>query len=80
MSTITYKDYELKVSAVQLSETKKWRPSLTIITLKDKEGNAQTQTVIIKDTLDTKKGAETYSYNLGKEIIDGKHPEIKLPF
>ena len=80
MPTIAYKNYELKSASHQLSETKKWRPSLTIIILKDKEGNAQTQTVIIKDTFDTKKDAETYSYNLGKEIIDGKHPDIKLPF
>lgn len=77
MST-NYKNYELKSASVRLAETKKWRPTITIINLKDKDGNVQTQNVLIRDTFNTKEEAETYSYNFGKEIIDGKHPDAKL--
>ena len=80
MPTITYKNYELKSASHQLSETKKWRPSITIISPQDKEGGIHLYRFPIKDTFNTKKEAETYSYTVGKKIIDGKRPEIKLGF
>lgn len=78
--SINYKNYVLESASVQLSETKKWRPYITIINPKDIGGIAHAQKFHVQDTFNTKEEADAHSYNFGKEIIDGKHPDAKLTF
>ena len=75
-----YKNYELKSASIQLAETKKWTLSITISNLKAKQSDVTFQTFNAKNTFDTKEEADVHSYNFGKEIIDGKHPNAKLNF
>jgi len=74
-----YKDYILESASTLSLETNKWSIAVTI-TNKTKQGAVNFQTFHAANILDTKKQADLYSYNLGKEIIDGKHPNAKLSF
>jgi hypothetical protein len=40
----------------------------------------QTQPFYCKEAFETKEEAEEYSINLGKQIVDGEHPTLKLKF
>ena len=80
MPTITYKGYELKASSYNLPEKQKWDSTVTILKLKDKDGNMHSQRTTSLNTFNTKKEAIDNAYILGKEIIDGKYPDIKLVF
>ena len=75
-----YKNYELESASIQLADTKKWTLDVTICNIRDKHDAITFHTFHGKNTFDTKEEAEIHSYNLGKEIIDGNHPDAKLNF
>jgi hypothetical protein len=75
-----YKNYELESASIQLAETKKWTLSITISNIKANKSEISFQTFHAQNTFDTKEEADAHSYNFGKEIIDGKHPNAKLNF
>ena len=76
---VEYKSCTLKTSSYQLTETKKWKARISIISPIDKNGLIPLQPLTVNDpTYNTKEDADTNAINFGKEIIDGKHPEFKL--
>jgi len=75
MST-RYKDYDLDTSTSKSAGSDYWMTSIHISKLSSDD--YQTQPFYCKDAFKTKEEADDYSINLGKQIIDGKHPTLKL--
>jgi hypothetical protein len=75
MST-RYKDYGLDTSTSKSAGSDDWMTSIHISKLSSDD--YQTQPFYYKGAFKTKEEADDYSINLGKQIIDGKHPTLKL--
>ena len=78
--SIHYKNYWLESDSTQSPKTKQWSLSVTIATLKDKQGNASFKAFDAPNSFSTKEEADERSLNFGKEIIDGMHPNLKLNY
>jgi hypothetical protein len=76
--TIRYKDYDLDVSTSKSGGSDDWMTSVHVSKLSSDD--YQTQPFYCKDAFETKEEAEGHSINLGKQIIDGTHPTLKLKF
>lgn len=78
--TIHYKNYQLNAVSERLSDTKKWRPCISIINPKGANGVLHAQRFYTKDIFSTQEEADICAYKFGKEIINGTHPDAKLTF
>ncbi len=76
--TTRYKDYDLDASTSKSAGSDEWMTSTHIS--KISSDGYQTKPFYYKDTFETKEEADNFSINLGKQIIDGKHPTLKLDF
>jgi hypothetical protein len=76
---VRYKNYILESASTRSPKTQKWSIAITISN-QSKQGAVNFQTFYASNLFDTQKEADIHSYNLGKEIIDGKHPTAKLTF
>ena len=77
--SIHYKDYTLESISHQSPETKKWGSILHISKL-ESNGSFSNLPFDLKATFNTQKEVDDSAYGIGKLIIDGKHPDYKLPF
>ena len=76
--TVRYKDYDLDASSSKSTGNDVWMTSIHINKLSS--DGYQTQPFYCKDAFKTKEEAEEHSINLGKQIVDGTHPTLKLKF
>ena len=76
--SIRYKDYDLDSLSMKLTDSDEWMTTIDIAKLSPHD--YQTQPFHITDTFKTKEEADSYALNLGIQIIDGKHPNLKLSF
>ncbi len=76
--TIRYKDYDLDTSTSKSGGSDVWMTAIHINKLSS--DGYQTQPFYCKDAFETKEEADDHSINLGKQIIDGEHPTLKLKF
>ncbi len=73
---IQYKDYDLDASSAKSYGKNEWMTSIHISKLSS--DGYKSQPFYCKDAFDTKEEADNHSMNLGKQIIDGTHPVLKL--
>ncbi len=74
--SIRYKDYDLDSSTSKSAGSDDWMTSTHISKLSSDD--YKTQAFYNKNAFETKEEADEYSINLGKQIIDGTHPTLKL--
>ncbi len=74
--TVRYKDYDLDTSTSKSAGSDDWMTSIHISKLSS--DGYQTKPFYCKDAFETKEEADDHSINLGKQIIDGNHPTLKL--
>ncbi len=74
--SMRYKDYDLDTSTSKSAGSDGWMTSIHISKLSS--DSYHTQPFYCKDAFKTKEEADSYSMNLGKQIIDGTHPTLKL--
>ncbi|KAA3597295.1 MAG: hypothetical protein D8M57_06245 [Candidatus Scalindua sp. AMX11] len=74
--SIRYKDYDLDASSAKSYEKDEWMTSIHISQLSSDGYKAQP--FYCKEAFGTKEEADEHAINLGKEIIDGTHPTLKL--
>ena len=77
---VSYKNYELKSASHQIPDSKEWTTSVYISIASDPQGNFQSLPFNANNRFKTKEEADFHSINYGKEIVDGLHPNAKLPF
>ena len=75
MST-QYKGYDLDPSSSKSAVTDEWMTSIHVNKLSS--DGYQTKAFYCKEAFETKEEADDFSINLGKQIIDGTHPTLKL--
>ena len=75
---IKYKDYDLDSSPAKSYGKEEWMTSIHISKLSS--DGYQSQPFYCKEAFGTKEEADEHSINLGKQIIDGTHPTLKLNF
>ena len=73
-----YKDYDLDASPAKSYGKEEWMTSVHINKLSD--DGYKTKAFYCKEIFDTKEEAEEHSLNLGKQIVDGTHPDHKIDF
>jgi hypothetical protein len=71
-----YKGYDLDSSTSKSAGSDDWMTSTHISKLSSDD--YKTQAFYNKNAFETKEEADEYSINLGKQIIDGTHPTLKL--
>ncbi len=71
-----YKDYDLDTSTSKSAGSDDWMTSIHINKLSS--DGYQTHPFYCKEAFETKEEADNHSINLGKQIIDGTHPTLKL--
>ena len=76
--TVRYKDYDLDSASAKSYGKDEWMTSIHINKLSS--DGYQTQPFYCKEAFETKEEADDHSINLGKQIIDGNHPTLKLDF
>ena len=76
--TIRYNGYDLDPSTSKSACSDEWMTSLHIS--KISSDDYKIKPFYYKDTFKTKEEAEEYSINLGKQIVDGTHPALKIDF
>ena len=76
--SIQYKGYDLDLSTSKSSCSDEWMTSLHISKISSDE--YKIKPFYYKDTFKTKEEADEYSTNLGKQIVDGEHPTLKIDF
>ncbi len=76
--TIQYKDYDLDSSPAKSYGKEEWMTSIHISKLSS--DGYKSKPFYCKEAFETKEEADDHSINLGKQIIDGKHPDLKLDF
>jgi hypothetical protein len=75
---IRYKDYDLDAAPAKSYGKDEWMTSVHINKLSD--NGYKTKAFYCKETFDTKEEAEEHTMNLGKQIVDGEHPDFKIDF
>ncbi|GAX61469.1 long-chain acyl-CoA synthetase [Candidatus Scalindua japonica] len=73
-----YKDYDLDTHSAKSYGKDEWMTAIHINKLSS--DGYKTKAFYCKDAFDTKEEADDHSINLGKQIIDGEHPDHKLDF
>ncbi len=73
-----YKDYDLDSSPAKSYGKDEWMTSIHINKLSS--DGYQTKPFYCEEAFETEEEAEEHSVNLGKQIIDGKHPTLKVDF
>ena len=73
-----YKDYDLDSSSAKSYGKEEWMTSIHVNKLSS--DGYQTKAFYCKEAFETKEEADDHSINLGKQIIDGTHPTLKLKF
>ena len=76
--TVRYKDYDLDTSSSKSGGSDVWMTSVHINKLSS--DGYKTKAFYCKEIFDTKEEADEHSLNLGKQIVDGTHPTLKLKF
>ncbi len=76
--TVRYKDYDLDTSTSKSGGSDVWMTSIHINKLSS--DGYKTKAFYCKEIFDTKEEAVDHSINLGKQIVDGTHPDLKIDF
>ena len=76
--TTRYKDYDLDTSTSKSAGSDDWMTSIHVNKLSS--DGYKTKAFYCKEAFETEEDADDHSINLGKQIIDGKHPTLKLDF
>jgi hypothetical protein len=74
----SYKDYDLDAAPEKSYGKDEWMTSVHIN--KVSSDGYKTKAFYCKEIFDTKEEANEHSLNLGKQIIDGTHPDHKIDF
>ena len=74
---LQYKGYTIKATPNLLSETNRW--SIEIMISKDRPGGAVDQQFDAGQTCPTEQEAVSHCLIFGRQIIDGKHPNLRAP-
>ncbi len=77
MST-RYKDYDLDTSTSKSAGSDDWMTSIHVNKLSS--DGYKTKAFYCKETFETKEEADDHSINLGKQIVDGTHSDLKIDF
>ncbi len=77
MST-KYKDYDLDTSTSKSAGSDDWMTSIHVN--KISSDGYKTKAFYCKETFETKEDADDHSINLGKQIVDGTHSDLKIDF
>ncbi|MBT3881018.1 MAG: hypothetical protein HON76_04315 [Candidatus Scalindua sp.] len=75
---IRYKDYDLDAAPAKSYGKDEWMTSVHINKLS--ADGYKTKAFYCKETFDTKEEAEEHTMTLGKQIVDGEHPDFKIDF
>jgi hypothetical protein len=73
-----YKEYDLDSLPAKSYGKEEWMTSIHISKLSS--DGYKSKPFYCKEAFDTEKEANDHSINLGKQIIDGEHPDLKLDF
>jgi hypothetical protein len=76
--TTQYKDYDLDTSTSKSAGSDDWMTSIHINKLSS--DGYKTKAFYCKEVFETKEEADNHSVNLGKQIIDGTHSDLKIDF
>ena len=76
--TTRYKDYDLDPSSAKSYDKDEWMTSIHVNKLSS--DGYRTKAFYCEEAFETKEEADNHSINLGKQIIDGTHPTLKLDF
>jgi hypothetical protein len=76
--TTQYKDYDLDTSTSKSAGSDDWMTSIHINKLSS--DGYKTKAFYCKEVFETKEEADNHSVNLGKQIIDGTHSDLKINF
>lgn len=76
--TTQYKDYDLDTSTSKSAGSDDWMTSIHINKLSS--DGFKTKAFYCKEVFETKEEADNHSVNLGKQIIDGTHSDLKINF
>lgn len=76
MENIKYKGFEISPAPYKLKESDAWIPSVSLIKHHDDRGETLAKTFSGRNTYKTESEAKTHAIELGKQIIDGKYPDI----
>ena len=75
---ISYKDYALDCAPAKSYGKDEWMTSIHINKLSS--DGYKTKAFYCEETFETKEEAGEHSINLGKQIVDGEHPDHKIDF
>ncbi|MGR3293274.1 MAG: CV_2116 domain-containing protein [Candidatus Scalindua sp.] len=76
--TTKYKDYDLDTSTSKSAGSDDWMTSVHVNKLSS--DGYKTKGFYCKELFETKEEADDHSVNLGKQIVDGTHPDLKINF
>jgi hypothetical protein len=71
---IEYRGYTISSTPVELSGKNEWRPKIEISS--EREGIVTAEPYTDDTTYATEDAADTHGVKLGREIVDGKAPEL----
>ena len=71
---ITYREYTISSTPVQLLERGEWKPEIVISS--EREGVVTSEPYADETVYTTEEAADDHGIKLGQDIIDGKVPEL----
>ena len=71
---VEYREYTISSTPLQLLERGEWKPEIEISS--EREGIVTAEPYTDDTTYATEEAADTHGIKLGREIIDGKVPEL----
>lgn len=74
---VQYKGYTIQATPDELAETKRW--TVDIIIAKENNGTATDAQYSAGHSYPTEEEARQHCFEFGRQIIDGKYPNLKLP-
>ncbi|AXS81593.1 CV_2116 domain-containing protein [Marinobacter sp. Arc7-DN-1] len=78
MNRTTYKAFELLPIPYQLADTNEWVVRVSIVRHHDARAESLEKTVSASKKVKSLGEAERLSLEFGKEVVDGKYPNISL--
>jgi hypothetical protein len=74
--TVTYREYTISSTPVQLAGKNEWKPAIVIAS--EREGIVTSWPYADEITYTTEEAADNHGIKLGQYIIDGKGPELSV--
>lgn len=75
---IRYNDYDLDSHSAKSYGKNEWMTAIHINKLSS--DGYKTKAFYCKEAFDTQEEADEHAINLGKQIVDGTHPDLKIEF